>query len=62
MFTMKYLEHINPGELVHQFRRGNNALLPFLLPLMSLYIWYKYYPQKLQENNYRMYHPTADVA
>jgi asparagine synthase (glutamine-hydrolysing) len=47
MFTMKFLEHINPGQLIHQFRRGDNTQVTYLLPLLTLYLWYKYYPQQL---------------
>jgi asparagine synthase (glutamine-hydrolysing) len=38
LFTMKYLEHINTSQLVYQFNRGNNNLVPFILPLLSLFI------------------------
>jgi hypothetical protein len=48
MFTYKFLEHINPGQLIYQFNRGNNALLSFILPLLSLFIWHKYYANILK--------------
>ena len=54
MFTMKYLEHINPSQLVYQFNRGNNDLVPFILPLLSLFIWYKYYPAILKAEQERL--------
>jgi asparagine synthase (glutamine-hydrolysing) len=43
MFSYQFLEHINPGQLVYQFNRGSNAVLPFILPLLSLFVWHKYY-------------------
>ncbi|TAD84769.1 MAG: asparagine synthase (glutamine-hydrolyzing), partial [Bacteroidetes bacterium] len=48
LFTHRFLEHINPGQLLYQFNRGNDALLPFILPLLSLFVWHKYYAEMLQ--------------
>ncbi|HMP92651.1 MAG TPA: asparagine synthase (glutamine-hydrolyzing) [Phnomibacter sp.] len=48
LFTMKYLEHINIGQLVYQFKRGDQSQLPFIMPLLTFFFWYKYYATRLQ--------------
>ena len=45
---MKYLEHINIGQLVYQFKRGDQSQLPFIMPLLTFFFWYKYYATRLQ--------------
>jgi len=46
IFEMPFLENINAKNLVLELRKGNQKLMPYLMPLFMLHIWYFNYFKK----------------
>ena len=46
IFQMPYFEHIKIQKLVHQFKKGDTNMTPYILPLFMLHIWMKTYTTK----------------
>jgi asparagine synthase (glutamine-hydrolysing) len=46
LFRMPYFEQINSQKIVEDFRKGNNKMLPYIMPLFMMHIWEKTYVSK----------------
>lgn len=46
IFEMPFLENLNPNEIVAEINKGNNQIIPFVLPIFMLHIWYENYFKK----------------
>lgn len=49
IFEIKYLDNINPKKLIQELKKGNDKLVPFMMPIFMFHIWHKYYFQKLSK-------------
>jgi asparagine synthase (glutamine-hydrolysing) len=45
-FQMKFLENLDGKKLVSELRNGNTKLMPYIMPIFMLHIWYKNYFKK----------------
>jgi asparagine synthase (glutamine-hydrolysing) len=43
---MEFLEHLDGKKLVAEFNQGNFKLMPYIMPIFMLHIWYKNYFKK----------------
>ncbi len=46
IFDLPYLENINVNHLVNQLQQKNEQIIPYIVPLFMLHIWYKNYVGK----------------
>jgi asparagine synthase (glutamine-hydrolysing) len=46
IFQMKFLENLDGKKLVLELRNGNTKLMPYIMPIFMLHIWYKNYFKK----------------
>ncbi|MEO8517408.1 MAG: asparagine synthase (glutamine-hydrolyzing) [Flavobacterium sp.] len=46
IFNMPFLENINGRKLVNHVKKGDNKIIPYVMPLFMLHIWQKNYFQK----------------
>lgn len=46
IFEMKFLENLDGKKLVSKLRNGNTKLMPYIMPIFMLHIWYKNYFKK----------------
>ena len=46
IFQMKFLENLDGKKLVSELRNGNTKLMPYIMPIFMLHIWYKNYFKK----------------
>ena len=46
IFEMKFLENLDGKKLVSELRNGNTKLMPYIMPIFMLHIWYKNYFKK----------------
>jgi len=46
IFEMSFLENLDGKKLVHDLRKGNTNLMPYIMPLFMLHIWYANYFKK----------------
>ena len=46
LFRMPYFEHINAHKLVENLRKGDNKMIPYIMPLFMMHIWQKTYLNK----------------
>jgi asparagine synthase (glutamine-hydrolysing) len=46
IFNLPYLENINQNELVKQLKQKNGQIIPYIVPLFMMHIWYKNYVEK----------------
>jgi asparagine synthase (glutamine-hydrolysing) len=46
IFEMEFLEHLDGKKLVAEFNQGNFKLMPYIMPIFMLHIWYKNYFKK----------------
>ena len=46
LFNIPYFETIDVKKLIHSFRKGDNKLISFIMPLFMMHIWLKTYPNK----------------
>jgi asparagine synthase (glutamine-hydrolysing) len=46
IFEMKFLENLDGKKLVAELRQGNIKLMPYIMPIFMLHIWYKNYFKK----------------
>jgi len=43
IFRMPYFENINSYKLIHDFRKGDTKIIPYIMPLFMMHIWMKTY-------------------
>jgi asparagine synthase (glutamine-hydrolysing) len=46
IFEMHFLENLDGKKLVSELRNGNTKLMPYIMPIFMLHIWYKKYFKK----------------
>ncbi|WP_396174008.1 asparagine synthase (glutamine-hydrolyzing) [Flavobacterium sp.] len=46
IFEMHFLENLDGKKLVSELRNGNTKLMPYIMPIFMLHIWYKNYFKK----------------
>ncbi len=46
IFEMNFLENLDGKKLVAELRKGNIKLMPYIMPIFMLHIWYKNYFKK----------------
>jgi asparagine synthase (glutamine-hydrolysing) len=46
VFEMQFLEHLDGKKLVLELNQGNSKLMPYIMPVFMLHIWYKNYFKK----------------
>jgi asparagine synthase (glutamine-hydrolysing) len=46
IFEMHFLENLDGKKLVTELRNGNTKLMPYIMPIFMLHIWYKNYFKK----------------
>ncbi|WP_264521681.1 asparagine synthase (glutamine-hydrolyzing) [Flavobacterium sp. N1994] len=46
IFEMSFLENLDGKKLVAELRQGNSKLMPYIMPIFMLHIWYKNYFKK----------------
>lgn len=46
IFEMNFLENLDGKKLVCELRQGNKKLMPYIMPIFMLHIWYKNYFNK----------------
>jgi asparagine synthase (glutamine-hydrolysing) len=46
IFEMSFLENLDGKKLVAELRQGNAKLMPYIMPIFMLHIWYKNYFKK----------------
>jgi asparagine synthase (glutamine-hydrolysing) len=46
IFEMPFLENLDGKKLVAELRQGNSKLMPYIMPIFMLHIWYKNYFKK----------------
>jgi len=46
IFEMNFLENLDGKKLVAELRQGNTKLVPYIMPIFMLHIWYKNYFKK----------------
>ncbi|MGL2966266.1 asparagine synthase (glutamine-hydrolyzing) [Flavobacterium sp. XGLA_31] len=46
IFDMPFLENLDGKKLVTELRQGNSKLMPYIMPIFMLHIWYKNYFKK----------------
>jgi len=46
IFEMPFLENLDAKKIVAELRNGNTSLMPYLMPIFMLHIWYKNYFKK----------------
>jgi asparagine synthase (glutamine-hydrolysing) len=46
VFQMPFLENLDGKKLVSELRHGNSKLMPYIMPIFMLHIWYKNYFKK----------------
>jgi len=46
IFEMQFLEHLDGKQLVLELNQGNSKLMPYIMPVFMLHIWYKNYFKK----------------
>ena len=46
IFEMPFLENLDGKKLVAELRQGNTKLMPYIMPIFMLHIWYKNYFKK----------------
>jgi asparagine synthase (glutamine-hydrolysing) len=46
IFEMQFLEHLDGKKLVLELNQGNSKLMPYIMPVFMLHIWYKNYFKK----------------
>ena len=46
IFNMPFLSNLNSKKIVEEIQKGNNQIIPYVLPIFMLHIWHKYYFQK----------------
>ena len=48
IFEMNFLENLDGKKLVAELRQGNTKLMPYIMPIFMLHIWYKNYFKKFR--------------
>ena len=46
IFEINFLENLDGKKLVAELRQGNIKLMPYIMPVFMLHIWYKNYFKK----------------
>ncbi|WP_395077872.1 asparagine synthase (glutamine-hydrolyzing) [Flavobacterium sp.] len=46
IFDMPFLSNLNSKKIVEEIQKGNNQIIPYVLPIFMLHIWHKNYFQK----------------
>lgn len=46
MFDMPFMENLNGNKIVHEIRKGNTKIIPYIMPLFMFHIWQKNYQKK----------------
>ncbi|WP_162127533.1 asparagine synthase (glutamine-hydrolyzing) [Flavobacterium phycosphaerae] len=46
IFEMSFLENLDGKKLVAELRQGNSKLMPYIMPIFMLHVWYKNYFKK----------------
>ena len=46
IFNMPFLSNLNSKKIVKEIQKGNNQIIPYILPIFMLHVWHKNYFQK----------------
>ena len=46
LFQIPYFEHINAPKLIESLQKGSTKMIPYIMPLFMMHIWFKTYPNK----------------
>ncbi len=48
IFALDFLENLKPNAIVDQVKKGNKEIIPYVMPIFMLHIWYKNYFEKFK--------------